>query len=142
MGVEAEEVQRLLRGAGLRVTPGRVAVYRVLAEARAPLTHNDLVEATKPLRLDRATVYRNLVSLAEAGLLTRTDLGDHVWRFEIPRSHEDSHPAHPHFVCVTCGDVQCLDGLELKLPSAARGPRALAEREVEVQVRGVCDDCT
>lgn len=140
--MDADAVRRLLRGAGLRVTPGRVAVYRVLAETRAPLTHNDLVEATRPLGLDRATVYRNLVALADAGLLTRTDLGDHVWRFEIPRPHEDAHPGHPHFVCVTCGDVQCLDGLELELAALGRAPRALAQRDVEVQVRGVCDDCT
>lgn len=140
--MEAEAVRRLLRDAGLRVTPGRVAVYRALSEARAPLTHNDLVDATRSLGLDRATVYRNLVTLADAGLLTRTDLGDHVWRFEIPRDHDGVHPAHPHFVCVTCGDVQCLDGLELRLPAAGRGPRALAKRDIEVQVRGVCDDCT
>ena len=35
---------------------------------------------------DPATIYRNLTDLSEAGLARRTDVGDHVWRFEARSS--------------------------------------------------------
>lgn len=47
---------------------------------------------------------------ADAGLLRRLELGDHVWRYE-PTLSRDLHAVsdHPHFVCTNCGRVKCLD---------------------------------
>lgn len=138
--LDREEVRTRIRDAGLRSTPGRIAVYQALLQARRPLTHNDLVEQMATLGLDKATIYRNLVDLAEAGLLRRSDLGDHTWRFEVPRAGE-SVGGHPHFVCIECGDIQCLSGIELAVPRGRNLPRSLRKKEVEFQIRGRCDDC-
>ncbi|HEY5951429.1 MAG TPA: transcriptional repressor, partial [Kofleriaceae bacterium] len=89
--------------------------------------------------------YRNLTDLAEAGLVRRSDIGDHVWRFQaVTDDHEAS--AHPHFVCTECGSIACLPEIELAVRTsrtAARSkpPRALKQRQVEVHVRGLCDAC-
>jgi Fur family ferric uptake transcriptional regulator len=91
--------------------------------------------------LDRATIYRNLSDLTEAGLLQRLDLGDHVWRFEPAPAAQPHHEGqHPHFVCTDCGAVQCLDDVEVSLrgPSV---PRSVAQASVRVQLTGQCDDC-
>ena len=135
-----QQIREKIRAAGLRCTPGRVAVYEALLEAERPLTHSDLVAHMTSVGVDQATIYRNLVDLAEVGLLRRSDLGDHTWRFEVPRSG-DPEGGHPHFVCIECGDIQCLTGVELSVTRSRNVPRALRKKDVELQIKGLCDNC-
>jgi Fur family transcriptional regulator, ferric uptake regulator len=132
-----------LRAAGLRVTSGRVAVIRRLIQAGTPLSHAEVCELVAHARIDRATVYRTLVDLTDAGIVRRTDLGDHVWRFEWlggePRAH--AADSHPHFVCSDCGAVACLPADAVSLRAVRGAPRALRRQAVEVHVRGLCDAC-
>ncbi len=128
-----------LRGAGLRSTGPRVAVLGSLSAASTPRSHGDIAEALAPLGYDRATIYRNLMDLTQAGLVTRTDLGDHVWRFELRRGGAEHTQEHPHLVCTDCGDVSCLPEVEVKIvarPGARRPAGAL-----EVQLKGLCEKC-
>ena len=137
--LERGEIRARIRAAGLRATVGRIATYEALHRASAPLTHADVVERLEALGLDRATVYRNLTDLTEVGLVARSDLGDHAWRFEL--SHTDGDASdHVHFVCVDCGEVACLPGVGLEVADAAV-PRAVTTQQVEDQLRGQCDDC-
>ncbi len=130
-----------LRAAGLRATQPRLAVLKALEQSRS-VTHSELAEALAGSGWDRATVYRNLVALAEAGLARRVDPGDHVWRYEIAdATASDEARAHPHFVCDDCGAVECLPGVSLRVGAAGDAPRAVLERSVEVQLRGRCDRC-
>jgi Fur family ferric uptake transcriptional regulator len=136
------DLQREIRRRGMRSTGPRVAVLAYLSEATAPLSHTEIHEALADRGYDRATIYRNLMDLAEAGLLVRSDLGDHVWRFER-RGARSGHPeGHPHFVCVDCGEVSCLPEVAVKVLPALGAPKALGTKEVEVQLKGRCDDCT
>ena len=80
------EIRSEIRGAGMRSTAPRISVLERLRRAVAPLSHAEITEELVPLGFDRATIYRNLVDLAEAGLVSRVELGDHVWRYEIRRS--------------------------------------------------------
>ena len=137
---DREQIRKSIRDAGLRCTPGRVAVYEALLQAKQPLTHSDLVAHMSTVGVDQATIYRNLVDLAEAGLLRRSDLGDHTWRFEVPRAG-DPVGGHPHFVCIECGDIQCLSGVGLNVPRKSDLPRAIRQKAVELQIRGLCDNC-
>jgi Fur family ferric uptake transcriptional regulator len=128
-----------LRQAGLRRTGPRVAVLERLAHAAAPISHGELAEALEPLGFDRATVYRNLTDLAEAGLVVRSDMGDHVWRFALVRAGEVDHARkHPHLLCSDCGTVVCLPDVKVKV-TPARGYKRVAD--MEVQLKGRCDRC-
>jgi len=91
---------------------------------------------------DRATLYRNLIDLTDAGVVTRTDLGDHVWRFELKRGEGDHNAEHPHFVCTGCGDIACLPEVGVQFTASAKAPRALRSKGVTVQIKGRCDACT
>jgi len=129
-------LQAQLRGAGLRSTGPRVTVLRAMQRRAAPVTHGELAAELMPEGLDRATVYRNLTDLAEAGLLTRTDLGDHVWRFELKGEADAAHGKdHMHFVCRDCGTVSCLPGDSVPMTPLAVG------RVEEVLLKGLCNDC-
>lgn len=131
-------VARDLNGAGLRATKARAAVLGALREARGPRSHGEVADALARSGLDRATVYRNLLDLTRAGLARRTDLGDHVWRFEAT-ARDRRHAAH--FLCRACGAVSCLDGLSVGLPRGTRAPRAVRGGDIEIRVTGLCDAC-
>src|SRR5437016_6241305 len=69
-------------------------------------------------RVSRATVYRTLNKLVDAGLLRRLELG--------PRSyyeHDYGYPQHEHLVCEKCGTM-----IEFQNPA------------VEQMIREVCQD--
>jgi Fur family transcriptional regulator, ferric uptake regulator len=137
-----DELRALVRGRGLRATAPRLAVLRRLVAQKSPVSHGDLTEQLAPDGWDRATIYRNLTDLTEAGLVRRTDVGDHVWRFELLRDGGDHEKgAHPHFVCVTCGEIACLPEEVVEVKHARGAPRALRKKGVEIQFRGTCDRC-
>src|SRR5262245_30052907 len=87
-----------IRACGLRSTPARLAVLQELDKRTTPVTHADLAGRLVPQGFDKATVYRNLIDLTEAGMLSRTELGDHVWRFELRRAADGHDGEHPHFL--------------------------------------------
>lgn len=141
MAKNPDELRTAIRASGLRATPSRLAVLALVRASEAPMSHGDVADLLASHAWDRATIYRNLIDLAEAGLLRRTDVGDHVWRFEAVTDEHDA--AHPHFVCTECGVVECLPELELAMSGRrARAPRAVKQRQVEVHVRGLCDACS
>jgi Fur family ferric uptake transcriptional regulator len=132
-----DDLRELLVSRGFRVTEQRLVVLRELAKLRIPASHPELTERLAGAGLDRVTIYRNLLSLTEAGILIKTQLGDNVWRFELPRSTSSEHGTHPHFICSDCGSVACLPANSVAL----RG-EAAKNRVAEVQLRGQCSDCT
>jgi len=139
-----DELRTVVRAKGLRATPSRLAVLELLRASETPMSHGDVADRLATQAWDRATIYRNLTDLSEAGLLRRTDIGDHVWRFEaLSEDHEAG--AHPHFICTECGTVECLPEIELSIRATrsarTRPPRAVKQRQVEVHVRGLCDAC-
>jgi Fur family transcriptional regulator, ferric uptake regulator len=137
-----DELRATIRNVGLRSTAPRIAVLRRLSVASTPVSHGELVDALGSDGMDRTTIYRNLVDLTDAGLVLRTDLGDHVWRFELKRSKGNGDDArHPHFTCTDCGAVACLPEVTLKVKKGRGVPRALVKQQVEIQLRGQCDSC-
>jgi Fur family ferric uptake transcriptional regulator len=154
-----EAVKARIRAAGLRCTTARLAVMQHLDTAVGPRTHAEVSEALTHRGFDRATIYRNLTELTEAKLVTRVELGDHVWRFEIkrPGHHGAVAEDHPHFVCTTCGEISCLDDVRVAITpaprtrgQAGRGKKTPGRQAdggagihsvTEVLLKGRCGDC-
>jgi Fur family ferric uptake transcriptional regulator len=136
------QLREVLRAAGLRATMPRVSVLRALHSEGSPTTHAGVFASLAEHGWDRATLYRNLVDLTEAGLLRRVDLGDHVWRYELVSTstgaHEDAE--HPHFLCTACGDLACLPDVHVEIPTTGV-PSAMSQGIASIQFRGVCDRC-
>ena len=136
-----DALDAVLRGRGLRRTMARITVRRFMHANRRPLSHGEVAQALEPDGLDRATVYRNLIDLVEVGILARTDVGDHVWRFELTNDEGDDQADHPHFICTDCGSVSCLPDGAVKLVPSRKAPKAVNKGKVVVQLKGLCDDC-
>ena len=95
-----EDFKAMLRGRGLRATPGRVALLTLLKSVGKPLAVRDLGDKIK--NLNQVTLYRALKDLADAGLVRR-GVGP-VMRYEIALG-----PHHHHLVCTDCGFArQCV----------------------------------
>ncbi len=128
-----------IRAAGFRATPARIATLLELRAASSPITHAELAERLSVLGFDKATAFRNLNDLTDVGLLRRTELGDHVWRFEPIDPTHAGEPRHPHFLCVDCGAVTCLGSVQLTADSR-RVSEAVGE-VTEILLRGHCRGC-
>ena len=137
---EIEEIRKRIQDTGLRATPARVATLQLLKQTAAPLTHAEVVAKLEERAIDKATLFRNLNDLATAGLARRTELGDHVWRFEYKSDQAHDNSAHPHFLCVECGSVSCLDEVKLTAHSV-RASQEVGE-VTEILLRGHCNDCS
>jgi Fur family transcriptional regulator, ferric uptake regulator len=131
-----EEIRQLLSTRKLRVTEQRMAILRELSLQQVPVSHPELTQRLAGTQLDRVTVYRNLLSLTQVGLLVRTQLGDKVWRYSFLQDEASTHDMHPHFICILCGVIQCLPA------SAVSFHTELVCNEIaEVQLRGRCVAC-
>ncbi len=136
------ELRERIRETGLRSTAPRIAVLDRLQRADSPLSHGEITEELMPLGFDRATIYRNLTDLAEAGLVSRVEVGDHVWRFELRQPDATrGEREHPHFVCNDCGTVACLPSVSVNIRPARGAPRSIVAEVNEVVLRGRCEAC-
>ena len=136
-----DEVKAMIRNTGLRSTAARVAVVQQLASLSMPQTHAEVTEALVSFGFDQSTIYRCLTELADAGLLARLDLGDSLRRFELLKSGSNGYSQHPHFMCVSCGSVSCLEGHSLSITSTGGGNSTLPGEVFEVLLKGRCLAC-
>jgi len=135
------DLRDLIRAAGLRATPARIAVCAALQKAEAPLTHAEVAKLLDARGTDQTTVFRNLTDLAEVGLVRRLEVGDHLYRFEWSGSTE-TQSGHAHFVCVDCGGVTCLPELPPASPAPLKNLGKKLIRDVtEVLYKGHCTEC-
>ena len=135
-----EAIKQAIRDAGLRATPARIATLTLLREAAAPVTHAFVADQLAASGVDKATAFRNLNDMTDAGLLRRTELGDRVWRFEMMAGDDGHGSAHPHFVCVDCGAVSCMD--EIKLTAGSMRLSEEFGEVTEILLRGHCNECS
>ena len=86
------------------MTRTRQAVLSVLEEARYPLSPTELYSQLQErnVAIDLVTVYRNLATLKELGLVTQLELHQEgQFRYEIKEGREHHH----HIRCKSCGRI-------------------------------------
>lgn len=146
MAVDIEEVKKLLKEKGLKVTAQRLAVLEAVAsrpeEHLAAEEIFTLVKASCP-DIGLATVYRTIQLLNELNLIDRISFDDGFVRYEIgsaPDREQRHH--HHHLICRKCGRVfsfqeDLLEELEAKI--AATTGFAIVNHEVKLY--GYCKEC-
>ena len=129
-----------LRPAGGKRSSKRDLIVSVFLHQDGHLSADDLVDLMRhqDQKISRATVYRTLQWMVDAGIARKVDFGEGRFRFE----HSYRHPRHFHLVCKSCNrsseflssDIEVL----LEEIAAARGFEA--GRSV-LQIYGTCEDC-
>jgi Fe2+ or Zn2+ uptake regulation protein len=130
---------RRLRRAGQRVTTQRLAVASALSASPRQVTAQELWERMRPdhRRLGRATVFRTLEALSEAGLARRLEQDGHVYAYVACR------PAHHHHLaCRVCGSVQEVgEDLVADISRRARRELGFAIEDARLDFYGICAAC-
>ena len=133
-----EDLTERFRARGLRVTPQRQAIFRLL--------HGDATHPTVETLYERAradmptislkTVYQTVHDLEAMGEVELIHLGTGSVRVD-----PNVESGHHHLICTVCGRVRdvLVDVRDLRLP--VRDRRGFTVSDVEVHFRGVCEDC-
>jgi Fur family transcriptional regulator, stress-responsive regulator len=133
------ELERMLRGASLRVTRPRVAVLAAVHEHPHADTHSIIGRVREDLgEVSPQAVYDVLRALTDLGLVRRIVPPGSVARYES-RVGDNHH----HVVCRACGclaDVDCAVGTTPCL--TASDDHGFAIDEAEVTYWGLCLDCS
>lgn len=134
-----DELTARFREQGLRVTPQRQAIFRLLVGVDTHPTVESLYEAARAEMptISRKTVYQTVHDLEAMGEVGVLDVGTGAIRVDPNVEH-----AHHHLVCTSCGTVRdvLLDVAELRVPVRYR--REFQVEAVEVVFRGVCESCS
>jgi Fur family ferric uptake transcriptional regulator len=139
MSTTLPDIERL-RPAGGKRSSKRDLILNVFLKQEGHLSADDLVDVIRreDQRISRATVYRTLQWMVDAGIARKVDFGEGRFRFE----HSYRHPRHFHLICKTCNqsseflssDIEAL----IEEIAAARGFTA---RQSVVQIYGECEAC-
>jgi len=89
-------------------------------------------------RVSRATVYRALIAMEEAGLLRKVARpnGREVWE------HDYGYPRHDHMVCGQCGELFEFHNDEIStLIEKIASAQGFLKTSHRLEVYGTCDPC-
>ena len=133
-----DELSGAFRAQGLRVTPQRQAIFRLLQGNDEHPTVDSLFESARAQMptISLKTVYQTVHDLEALGEVALLDVGTGSVRVDPNVEH-----AHHHMICTRCGKVRdvLVDVGALRIP--ARERRGFTVDDVEVHFRGVCDEC-
>lgn len=131
--------QKILDGAGLRKTPGRIAIINIFLKAKNPMTQQEIMKRLSKVKLNYVSIYRTLETFVEAGIIHKVESGDRVWRFALGNGKKEGC-SHPHFTCRGCGVTECLD--EIKIPDALPLKIGYIVEKQELFLKGLCPKCS
>jgi Fe2+ or Zn2+ uptake regulation protein len=132
--------ETMIKAKGLRVTQHRLAILATLARVKQPVTVYELVDTLrKKENIDQATVYRNLTSLHEAGLLRRLDFNHGHAHYEL-----ETGKASHQLVCNSCETVEKIEGISVddavkKMLKKSKKFKNTTTHSIEIY--GVCKSC-
>jgi len=133
------QFRQLCREHSLAATHQRQKIYQALVSRPghySPEEIYDRVRRDLP-SISLATVYKNLKTFVEAGMLRDVSHHQGPWRV-------DANPApHHHLVCTRCHSITDLD-LDRIEPVKLRGrmPSGFRIEKFSVEVQGVCKACS
>ena len=133
-----DELTEAFRARGLKVTPQRQCIFRILHHHRGhPTAESVYAEASAEMpTISLRTVYQTLNDLAAMGELAQLELGTGSSRFD------PTLEPHHHLVCVDCGDVRPFEDPQLE--RVLEGTATRSDYTVEghdVVLKGRCPDC-
>ncbi|MCZ8343217.1 MAG: Fur family transcriptional regulator [Leptospira sp.] len=100
---EMKAFEDYLREKGLKITNQRLLVAQKIFSSHNHFTAEGLLDELKDNkdRISKATIYRILAIMVEAGLLEEHDFGKDYKYYE----HIIGHQHHDHIICMQCGRI-------------------------------------
>ncbi|TCI46253.1 transcriptional repressor [Exiguobacterium sp. SH3S2] len=133
---QTEQIERL-QSSSLKVTPKRIEMYAYLAAEERYISAKDVLDymRSKHPTMSFDTVYRNLKSFAEEGLLEATELnGEKAFRVTCGSSHH-----HHHLICRGCGKTKLLELCPMRYIETLDPDFEVIDHKFEIY--GYCKQC-
>src|SRR5712691_3846954 len=129
-----------LRPPGGKHSTKRDQILRIFLAQEGHLSADDLFDLVRRQApgVGRATVYRTLQWMVEAGLARKVDFGEGRSRYEPSYGH----PRHFHLICNTCHrSSEFLSSDVETIVEEIAAARHFAPSQTVVQIYGTCEDC-
>ena len=129
-----------LRPVGGKRSSKRDLIVNVFLRQEGHLSADDLVDLMRREddKTSRATVYRTLQWMVDAGIARKVDFGDGRSRFE----HSYRHPRHFHLICNNCNrSSEFLSSDVESLIDEIGDARGFTIGRSVVQIYGTCEEC-
>jgi Fur family transcriptional regulator, ferric uptake regulator len=129
-----------LKPAGGKRSSKREQIVDVFLRQEGHLSADDLVDLIRKedQHISRATVYRTLQWMVEAGIARKVDFGEGRFRFE----HSYRQPRHFHLICKTCSrSFEFLSSDIEALVEEVATARNFSVAQSVVQIYGTCEEC-
>ena len=129
-----------LRPAGGKRSTKRDRILSIFLEQEGHSSADDLCDLVRrqDAGIGRATVYRTLQWMVEAGIARKVDFGEGRSRFEPSYRH----PRHFHLICTTCHQSSEFLSSDVEaLVEEIAAARDFAASQTLVQIHGVCEAC-
>ncbi len=143
MDIQASTIQKFktaLKAESLRLTPQRIAILSDVLDSEEHRECDDILASLKQknIAVSRATIYRTLDILQQAGFVRRLDVGTGPSRYE----NKVSQAHHDHMFCLNCGKIIEFVDMEVE----ARQVHIAREHKFQLtshvhQLFGYCSDC-
>ena len=133
------DLSRLTPTGGKRSSK-REQIVNVFLRQEGHLSADDLVDLIRKEdhRISRATVYRTLQWMVDAGIARKVDFGEGRFRFE----HSYRQPRHFHLICKTCHrSFEFLSSDIEGLVEEVAAARNFSASQSVVQIYGTCEEC-
>jgi Fur family transcriptional regulator, ferric uptake regulator len=129
-----------LRPPGSKRSGKRDFIVNVFLRQEGHLTADNLVDLIRreDQRISRATIYRTLQWMVDAGIARKVDFGEGRFRFE----HSYRHPRHFHLICKSCSrSFEFLSSDIEALVEEVASARNFTPRQSVLQIHGTCEAC-
>lgn len=130
-----------LRPAGSKRSSKRDRVLEIFLRQEGHVSADDLFDLVRreAAGIGRATVYRTLQWLVDAGVARKVDFGEGRSRFEPAYRH----PRHFHLICTRChSSSEFLSSDVESLLEEIAAARNFTTKQATVQISGICEECS
>ena len=137
---ELQRYENCLHRVGLKLTSGRRIVFNAVMDSHGHFAPEELIRKCRNNKhnVSRATIYRSLQDLLEAGIIRSTAFGDKHQHFE----HIYDEKPHHHAKCVRCGCfIEFSDLGEDKMYRPVLEKQGFKILGHEMHFYGICKKC-
>lgn len=127
-----------LKQHGIKNTTARSEIISILDKQSKPL---DVVAIIDLLRsnsfsTDQATVYRILNTFYKKGIVSRIELGEGKYRYELQKDD------HHHLICTNCGSIADIeDKFMNKFEKEIKEKKGFLVKSHSLEFFGLCKNC-
>ncbi len=125
-------------GSKNKKTPARNAIVQFLSDSNSPVAVNQILEylRSQNLNTNKVTIYRNIDSMLEEGLINRLEFGEGKYRYELQKDD------HHHLICSNCGRILDIsDDFMEEFEKEIKRKTGFLVKSHSLEFFGICKKC-